>query len=93
MVTTLRSDKKHMTKDLLREMVLTAVNETGGAPHSHTGTLMQFHARLGHFSFDSIKRMAKEPQIRASPSPATSAPNASPVLKVKALVLLNRSKT
>ena len=60
MVTTLRSDKNPMTKDLLREMVLTALNETGGDPLSHTGTLMQFHARLGHLSFDSIERMAKE---------------------------------
>ena len=41
-------------------MVLTAINETEGAPHPHTGTIMQFYARLGHLSFDSIERMAKE---------------------------------
>ena len=42
-------------------MVLTAINETGEASHPHTGTIMQFHARLGHLSFASIERMAKEP--------------------------------
>ena len=58
MATTLRRDRKRMTQELLQEMVITAINDMGEAPHPHTVTLMQFHARLGRLSFDSIERMA-----------------------------------
>ena len=61
MVSSLRRDRQPMTKDLLQKMVLSAITENRGASQPHTSTLMQFHTRLGHLAFDSIERMAKEP--------------------------------
>lgn len=61
MVSTLQCDRQLMTKELLQKMVLSAITETGGVSKPHTGTLMQFHTRLGYIAFNSIERMAKEP--------------------------------
>uniref|UniRef100_A0AAV1TSZ0 GAG-pre-integrase domain-containing protein n=1 Tax=Peronospora matthiolae TaxID=2874970 RepID=A0AAV1TSZ0_9STRA len=50
-----------MTPKRLNEIVMTAVQDTGPKLDVQKGSLHHFYLRLGHIAYDTVERMAKDP--------------------------------
>lgn len=56
-------------RDTLDDVLTTIVSEEATVnltPYTQIGTLMNFHQRLGHLSYDTVKRMAMDPHRELS---------------------------